>query len=219
MKNTDVKGGSGMAIKRLVIFFLVIAVSYSAYANTDGVIVRVSEIEKDNLNRLKAIQETSESSSRRLEISINNISYDKQHRVKGYHMTARVLHLPLKDYPSESYEIYEIAYSPIKRIASFRYATPSSNFFCTANGTHHLVDPIPMKRGVNYTPPMLALSSQGKVGMEQLFGKDYQRVRVRSNQIKEKSADSMQAEALSIGRDLYFSQHGANPVQIPFECH
>lgn len=189
----------------------------SSLAGKSGVIVRISDFQRDNLQRLRSIKEITESPQITLDLSISNITYlsSSPSQIEGYQINIRILNVSARNYPPESYQISNIKYSPIGRISSFEYfgKTPMK---CVATGTHHLVAPISKKN--SDSPPMLALSTPAKGAMNTLFGMDFQNVTVKTDTIKRKFALEIQNEVYALGKDIYFSHNGEFKITLPFNC-
>ena len=188
------------------------------FAEKTGVIIRISDFQRDSLQRLQAIKEATESPRISLDINISNISYSKTapSQIEGYQMNIRVLNVSARNYPPESYQISNIKYSAIGRVSSFEYVGKGVPQLCVAAGTHHMTAPVSRKN--NAPPPMLPLSSQARVAMGALFGRDFQNVTVKTDPIKQKIAFEIQNEVLSLGRDVYFSENGDQRIMMPFRC-
>lgn len=188
------------------------------FAEKSGVVIRISDFQRDSLQRLTAIKEATESPRITLDISIFNISYSKTSpsQVEGYRMNIRVLNISPKNYPPEGYQISNIKYSPIGRVASFEYFGKNMPQACVAAGTHHMTAPISRKN--NTPPPMLPLSSQTRLAMGTLFGRDFQNVTVKTDSIKQRLAIEVQNEVFALGRDVYFFENGDQRITLPFRC-
>lgn len=202
----------------LYLAFVALYIPLPALADADSVKVKVFGFEQDKLKRLSAIREVSESPNRTFDIRLSEITYFKSSPslVEGYQITIRVLNASPRDYPPENYFITGLKYSPIGRVSSFEFQSKGMPQLCEANGTHHMVAPI--SKSNNSPPPMLALSSPAKDGMALLFGRAYQNVTVKTDDVKQRFALEIQNEVFALGRDIYFSQHGARPIPIPFSC-